>query len=204
MELKIKVCGLKNAKNLKQIDALGLDYVGMIFYPKSPRFMQEDPTLLKEVNATKVGVFVNSSLEEIKAIQTTYEIKIAQLHGNESPEFCTEVKSLGLQVWKAFGIDNNFDFRILNQYSSVDLFLFDTKTPLHGGSGQKFSWDLLNTLPDEIQFMLSGGIDLSDAASIKQLKLKGLIGVDVNSKFEIEPGIKDVQKVAEFIQLLKA
>jgi phosphoribosylanthranilate isomerase len=203
MELKIKVCGLKNAENLKQIDALGVDYVGMIFYSKSPRFMQENPDLLKDVIATKVGVFVNASLEEIQEKQKVYGIKVAQLHGAESPEFCAQVKALGLQVWKAFGVDNSFDFTILNQYSSVNLFLFDTKTPMHGGSGIKFNWELLKRLPQNKHFMLSGGIDLSDAASIRQLDLKAMLGVDINSKFEIEAGVKDVKKVAEFIQQLK-
>ena len=202
MELKIKVCGLKNAENLKQIDALGVDYVGMIFYPKSPRFMQENPELLEGIKATKVGVFVNASLEEIQEKQKVYGIKVAQLHGSESPEFCAQVKSLGLKVWKAFGVDEHFKFHELIHYESPDLFLFDTKSPLHGGTGVKFNWDLLNQIPNKKQFMLSGGINLEDADAIKKLNLIDLFGVDINSKFEIEPGIKNVEKVKVFIQKL--
>lgn len=203
MALIVKVCGLKNSQNLKQIVALGVDYVGMIFYAKSPRFVEENPENFKEVTIPKVGVFVNASVQDIADIKSKYGISVAQLHGKESPAFCSEIKSLGLQVWKAFGVDDHFDFSQLHQFPAVDLFLFDTKTPSHGGSGIKFSWDLLKNVPPQFSYLLSGGINLEDAEEIKNLQLPGLKGVDINSKFELSPGIKDIDKVKKMLVALK-
>jgi len=198
--LKIKVCGLKEDENIKDIDDLGVDYIGMIFYEKSPRFAGNSNFNLSDIRATKVGVFVNATIDYIKTIQEEYNIEVAQLHGDEDPEFTQQVKDLGLTVWKVFGIDNSFDFRILANYQGVDLFLFDTKSPLHGGTGVKFDWNKLKDLGDQYKFMLSGGIGKEDAAAINELSLNGLTGIDLNSKFEISPGNKNIKMLKEFIE----
>jgi phosphoribosylanthranilate isomerase len=201
-DLQIKVCGLKEAENIKDIDNLGVDYIGMIFYEKSPRFAGNNNFNLTDIKAIKVGVFVNATIEYIKTIQKEYNIKVAQLHGNEDPTFTEQVKKLGLTVWKVFGIDDSFDFKILRNYQAVDLFLFDTKSPLHGGTGVKFNWNKLNDLGDQYKFMLSGGIGKEDAVVINDLSLKGLTGIDLNSKFEISPGNKNIEMLKEFIEQL--
>ena len=201
--LFIKVCGLKDELNINDVDALGVDYIGMIFYEKSPRYVGENTLHLKTIKAKKVGVFVNASLEYIKQIKTEFNIQTAQLHGAESPEFSEKVKNTGLEVWKVFGIDDEFDFSMLDNYPSVDLFLFDTKSPLHGGTGIKFNWEKLSSLNNKIKFMLSGGIGKDDAAAINKLSIQGLVGIDLNSKFETAPGHKNAPMLKDFIQQLK-
>lgn len=198
-DLKIKVCGLNNQENIEKIDQLGVDYIGLIFYQKSPRFAGHRVLKLKGINAKKVGVFVNASLAEIKEMSLKYQLDVAQLHGKETPSFCEQVQTLGLKVWKVFGIDNEFDFDALNNYKAVSLFLFDTKSPIHGGTGIKFNWDKLRNLSPDIDFMLSGGINASDAGNINQLDLSGMRGIDLNSRFEIEPGLKDIKLLKKFI-----
>jgi phosphoribosylanthranilate isomerase len=202
--LKIKVCGLKNTDNIKDIDALGVDYIGMIFYEKSPRFAGESSFQTQSLNAKKVGVFVNASIEYIADIKSKFGIKVAQLHGSESPEFCKRVKKTGLEVWKVFGIDNESDFSELENYKSLDLFLFDTKSPLHGGTGIKFDWGKLKKLGSKYSFILSGGIGKDDADTIKNLSITGLVGIDLNSKFEITPGLKDTVMLNDFMKNLKS
>jgi phosphoribosylanthranilate isomerase len=202
-KISIKVCGLNDVVNMKQVDDLGVDYLGMIFYEKSPRFVKDDRLQTAHTKAIKVGVFVNASLFYINQVHTEFGIQIAQLHGSESPSFCKQVKQSGLNVWKVFGIDGNFDFSILKKYPSVDLFLFDTKSPLKGGTGLKFDWKKLQEIPSGIKFMLSGGIDRKDADLINQLNLPGMVGIDLNSKFEISPGIKNAGMLENFIDQLE-
>ncbi|MFT6747545.1 MAG: phosphoribosylanthranilate isomerase [Glaciecola sp.] len=198
-DLSIKVCGLKDESNIKEIDGLGVDYIGMIFYAKSPRFAGNSSLKLDTIKAKKVGVFVNATYEYVKQIKKEFNIEVAQLHGSESPELCQQIKNLGLEIWKVFGIDDSFNFSILNDFSSVDLFLFDTKSPLHGGTGMKFDWRKLDELNGKFKFMLSGGIGKEDVDTINHLSIRGLIGIDLNSKFEITPGHKNVPMLEEFI-----
>ncbi|MFT6716470.1 MAG: phosphoribosylanthranilate isomerase [Saprospiraceae bacterium] len=202
--LDIKVCGLKEDANINGVDALGVDFIGMIFYKNSPRFAGNVDLKLDNIAAKKVGVFVNASIDYIKEIKIEFNLDIAQLHGSESPEFCEQIKRLGLKVWKVFGIDNNFDFSSLDNFPAVDLFLFDTKSPVHGGTGIKFNWEKLNELDQKFKFMLSGGIGKNDVAAIKNLSLRGLTGIDLNSKFEITPGHKNVALLREFVKELKS
>lgn len=201
--LKIKVCGLKDANNMAEIDKLGVDYLGMIFYEKSPRYADNNEASFTHTQAKKVGVFVNASIEYIEQIKEKFNIQVAQLHGSESPQFSEQVKGLGLEVWKVFGVDDNFDFAILDDYDAIDLFLFDTKSPLHGGTGIKFNWEKLNELNNKHKFMLSGGIGKDDAESIKNLRLKNLVAIDLNSKFETAPGQKDIKLLNKFIDQLR-
>lgn len=203
-DLKIKVCGMTQQGNLQNVDQLGIDYFGMIFHPSSKRFKDESPLGLESIKATPVGVFVNADVEIIKENISRFNLKIIQLHGNESVDYCRKIKSFGVEVWKVFGVDNNFDFTSLNDYiAEVDLFLFDTKSPLHGGTGTKFNWNLLRSLAPEIKFMLSGGIGPDDAQNINKLQLPGLVGIDINSKFESEPGLKNNHLVKQFLQAIR-
>ena len=202
-ELKIKVCGLKNAENFSKIDALDLNYVGMIFYEKSPRYNHENPLFFSNSSSEKVGVFVNESVETIEELAKEYDFKIVQLHGKESNEVCKILKSKGFEVWKAFGVNEEFNFEELENYPDADKFLFDTFTPIHGGSGKKFNWELLVNAPINKPFFLSGGIGINEVNELASFKHPYFYGVDVNSKFELEPGLKDVQLVKKFISSLK-
>lgn len=200
-DLKIKVCGMTLQQNVDGLDLLDVNFVGNIFYAKSPRSI----TVNVSSKAIKVGVFVKETIEVIEAQIKRHNLQIVQLHGGESDEFCGLVKELGVEVWKVFSVDDEFDFTLLGQYSNSDLFLFDTKSPKHGGTGKKFNWDLLNKI-DELspkKYFLSGGIGSGDAKEIKKLKLKNMIGLDLNSKFEKSPGIKDVVLLKEFLKELR-
>jgi len=200
-DLKIKVCGMTLQQNVDGLDLLDVNFVGNIFYAKSPRSI----TVNVSSKAIKVGVFVKETIEVIEAKIKRHNLQIVQLHVGESDEFCGLVKELGVEVWKVFSVDDEFDFTLLGQYSNSDLFLFDTKSPKHGGTGKKFNWDLLNNI-DELspkKYFLSGGIGSGDAKEIKKLKLKNMIGLDLNSKFEKSPGIKDVVLLKEFLKELR-
>lgn len=212
--MKIKVCGLKYYDNLQSIISLGADYVGLIFHESSPRYVGDNlfPEI-KNINtaseikhihtAKKVGVFVNASLNDILNKIKVYRLNLVQLHGNESPEFCNTLKKQ-IQVIKAFPVLNTLDLSLLQKYSdSVDYFLFDTKTPTHGGSGKKFDWRILNTYNLKKPFFLSGGISLEDVNEIKNLNIPFLFGIDINSRFESEPGFKNTELVKQFINQLQ-
>ena len=203
--MKIKVCGLKQIQNIKDITEAGADFAGMIFYDKSPRFVNGSLNFeeLANVNIKKVGVFVNESIDSIAKTITKYDLYFIQLHGNESPEVCKELMPYA-KIIKAFGVDADFDFKKLDAYQDfVGYFLFDTATPNYGGSGKSFDYELLNNYHLEIPFIISGGISLENIKSIKQIKRERLFGVDINSKFEISPGLKDAEKIKQFIKQLK-
>lgn len=203
--MKIKVCGLKYYDNLQSIISLGADYVGLIFHESSPRYASNNLSPeIKHINtAKKVGVFVNASLNDILNKIKVYQLNLVQLHGNESPEFCNTLKKQ-IQVIKAFPVLNTLNLSLLQKYSdSVDYFLFDTKTPTHGGSGKKFDWRILNTYTLPKPFFLSGGISLEDANEIKNLNIPSLFGIDINSRFESEPGFKNTELVKQFINQLQ-
>lgn len=204
MKLKIKVCGMKQAANIAAVAELQPDYLGFIFYQKSPRFIPEvSAELIKYVPSTikTTGVFVNEDIQIVKQHIIKYNLKAIQLHGNEDFSYCQELKLAGVEVIKAFGVDENFDFEKLSVYLNVvDYFLFDTQTPAHGGSGKVFDWGLLQSYKFEKPYFLSGGIDLLHTSEIKQIIDPRLYALDVNSKFELEPGLKDVEKLKEFFK----
>ncbi|MFD2287990.1 phosphoribosylanthranilate isomerase [Pedobacter petrophilus] len=208
-KLKIKVCGMKLAANIAAIAALRPDYLGFIFYEKSPRFISDvSAELIKYIPSEikTVGVFVDEDIEVVKKKVNLYQLKGVQLHGKESPKCCADLKSASgsVEIIKAFGVDENFDFSILNTYKDVvDYFLFDTKTTAHGGSGKTFDWKILDNYTLDQPYFLSGGIDLEHAAGISKINDERLYAVDINSRFEVEPGVKDVGKVAAFIKALK-
>lgn len=203
--LKIKVCGMKHQQNVDDLVGLGLDYIGNIFFSKSPRDIASTGSVLRVKLPKKVGVFVQDSFENIKSKVKEHGIEVVQLHGVESNDFLKEIKSLGLEVWRVCPITENFDFSELKDFPDADYFLFDTKTEKHGGSGKKFDWSLLSKIDSESpkSYFLAGGIGPGDAEEIKSLKLTNLVGLDLNSKFEIEPGLKDVNKLKEFLKELR-
>lgn len=205
--LKLKVCGMKYAANIAAVASLQPDYLGFIFYEPSPRFISDvSAELIKYIpeEIKTVGVFVNEDLEEVKKKVQLHQLKAVQLHGSETPEYAKELKNNfnGLEVIKAFGINEDFDFGILELYTSVvDFFLFDTKTKAHGGSGQTFNWKILEAYKLDKPFFLSGGIDLEHVEEIIKIADPHLRALDINSRFEVEPGVKDVEKIKQFIKI---
>lgn len=204
--MKIKVCGLKYPENIQSVAELAPDYMGFIFYNKTPRYAGGLLAgTLSELPQTviKTGVFVNESLPVINLLIDEYGLNAVQLHGSESPEFCAALKGK-THVIKAFGINEDFDFEQLKPYAGqVDFFLFDTKTPIHGGSGKTFDWALLDKYQLNVPFFLSGGISLDNLEEIKKIKHPQFYGVDLNSRFEAEPGLKDIRKLEKAFEMLK-
>jgi len=206
--MKIKVCGMRETENIRQLVELGPDYIGFIFYPKSKRFVGEEiapeavelvPTFIQ-----KVGVFVDEPFESLLEQFRSNKLEMVQLHGNELPEYCARMKQLGIPVIKVFSVGNNFDFTTTEPYAgNCDFFLFDTKDELPGGTGRKFNWQLLDAYSGETPFFLSGGIGPADAEMIGNLKHPKLYGVDVNSGFEIEPALKNIEALKRFIATIR-
>lgn len=210
--LSLKVCGMNQPGNMIQVAELQPDYMGFIFYDKSPRYFDEElPELPAEIK--KTGVFVNASIKEILQKVSKYNLNAVQLHGDESAGFCkdlkTELQQLGNtpEMIKVFSVGENFDFQEIKPYEGiVDYFLFDTKTELRGGSGKDFDWKILKEYPSNTPFFLSGGIGPEHGSAIAELKDHFLrIGkpallyaVDVNSKFELKPGLKKLKELKDF------
>lgn len=206
--MKVKICGIRNRENLIEIQELNPDFMGFIFYPFSPRYMRDklSPVDLQEIPETikKTGVFVNMNVSEIENIVSSYNLDYAQLHGNESAEICKQLSSSGLNIIKAFRLDQGFNFDILTEYIPYcKYFLFDTFTPEYGGSGKKFNWNILKKYESEHPFLLSGGIGASDAEKILSFSHPSFIGVDLNSRFELSTGIKDVDKLKMFMKSVR-
>ena len=203
--LTIKVCGLREQANTEAVAGLMPDYIGLIFYDRSPRYFSgwsQPPRL--STNIKKVGVFVNAEQAFIREKVTQYSLSVIQLHGDELPEFAASLGDLGCNVWKAIPIETVRSFETVKSYAgAVNAVLFDTKTPERGGSGKQFGWDILNSYLDEIPFILSGGISLDDVDRILQIKHPYLMGIDINSKFEIAPGVKDAFLIQTFISAIK-
>ncbi|MCK9208743.1 MAG: phosphoribosylanthranilate isomerase [Salinivirgaceae bacterium] len=202
--LQIKICGMREPANIRAIDQLGPDYIGFIFYPFSVRVMNTKPELVPETKAKKVGVFVNEELDTMIQIAEIYNLKSIQLHGKETLETCSALKRLGFEVIKAIPIDGHTQPNEVERYQGVcDLFLFDTKSPLHGGSGKKFNWDKLSELDSLGRFLLSGGIGVEDVDTLKKLSFENLVGIDINSRFELDPGLKNEVLIKNFMDELK-
>jgi len=203
--MKIKVCGLRIAENIEAVSALGPDYMGFIFYDKSARFAEdinEEVLDAIPVHINKTAVFVDENVKTISALTDKYNFDFVQLHGNETPAFCKSLRDKAIVI-KAFGVNKDFDFSQLTKYKNkVDLFLFDTKTDLHGGSGKSFDWSILDKYDMEIPFFLSGGLGLDNLEEVKKMTHPQFYGVDLNSKFETSPGVKDIEKLAQAFTLL--
>ena len=207
--LKIKVCGLTDPENVQEIAATNPDFMGFIFYPGSLRYIGNKPvdSLFRSVpfNIKKIGVFVNEEITVIIDSVKLFGLDLVQLHGNEPAEYCEYLKNQGLTIIKAFGINNESDFKIPEPYMDVcDYFLFDTLTAGYGGSGNKFDWTGITKYNLDKPFFLGGGIGTEDAPLIRQLNHPQLFAVDINSRFETTPGIKEPKKVKDFINEIKA
>lgn len=199
----VKVCGMRDPENIQDIEQTGIDWMGFIFYPASSRYVPKRPEYLPE-KVKRVGVFVNESMEEILSIDDQFQLDYIQLHGNESPDFCRMLETRGFRTIKAFPIATVKDFQATVPYSGCcTYFLFDTKSPAHGGSGQKFDWGLLDSYRGNTPFLLSGGIEIEDVDKLKTINNKHLIGFDLNSRFESTPGIKRVDPVRKFVEQIK-
>jgi len=204
----IKVCGMREPENIEQIAALPIDLMGGIFYHKSARFLgdrTDSATAFRNLpNSVKsVGVFVNSEFSYLKEMQEMFALDYLQLHGNETPEQCREASKI-TPVIKAFGLHDTFDFSQLTPYSEVvDLFIFDTSTKGYGGSGKKFNWEILNQYNGTTPFLLSGGLSQDDSESVNAISHPQLVGVDLNSGFEISPALKSASDLALFIPKLR-
>jgi phosphoribosylanthranilate isomerase len=204
-ELKIKVCGMKFAENREAVEKLGVDLLGFIFYAPSKRFIGEKPEMeLFNTEKPKVGVFVDENVFEILGVAKNLSFEYIQLHGKENPKTCGILKSQGLKIIKVFNVNEKFKFGRTKEFEKVaDYFLFDTKTTLPGGSGEKFDWEILDKYKGNIPFLLSGGIGPDDVDSIKKIKHPQLFGIDLNSGFEDEPGVKNIEKLREFIEAVR-
>jgi phosphoribosylanthranilate isomerase len=199
--MKLKICGMKYASNINEVAALKPDFMGFIFYPASARFVGSnfDPQLLKSLpeDIKKTGVFVNAALADILVVINAYKLDYVQLHGNESPVQCKALNRHA-KVIKAFGIHPGFDFNQTEAYEdSCEYLLFDTQSQTHGGTGKSFDYALLQNYRGKVQFFLSGGIGLEEIAGLDQIVHPMLAGIDVNSRFETAPGMKDIQALGK-------
>ena len=209
----VKVCGMREAENIREVEALGIDMMGFIFWPKSKRYVSEKPAYLP-TKCKRVGVFVDEDIEQVKRIAEEFALDIIQFHGSESPEQISHLSALTshLSIIKAFNIASSDDLEATKPYEGlVDYFLFDTKATLPGGSGQQFDWSILDAYKGETPYLLSGGIGPSDADRVKDfltshlspLTSKKCLGIDLNSRFETAPALKDVNLLKEFIKQLR-
>lgn len=203
--MKVKICGMRDPQNILEIAQLKPDFMGFIFYPPSPRFLSTAEGFphesLEDICTT--GVFVNENITTIEEAVHMFRLKAVQLHGNETVAMCKSVQQLGVKVLKAVPVSTTDDFEQLERFSgSVDYCVLDTKTSQHGGSGTKFNWELLHYYNAEIPFLLGGGIDEEDAEQLLRINHPMMAGVDINSRFELSPGVKDTAKVKRFLKAI--
>lgn len=216
----IKVCGLREADNIREVAALGVDWIGMIFWPKSPRFVSMLPIragILPDeaplspftslLTPKKVGVFVNPTAQDVITRVVSCGLDIVQLHGHETPTLIRNLRRTlgeGVKMMKAISVAEVDDVVTYKSYADcVDYFLFDTKCKTVGGSGEQFDWSVLQTYDGDVPFLLSGGIGPDDAKRVEAFRHEKCIGIDLNSRFEIVPGVKDITLLRQFINVLK-
>lgn len=204
--VKVKICGLTS--KLSQFAELNVDYVGFIFYSKSPRYvigkLRPEELSVLPAHIKKVGVFVNEKPELVVQLSSDFNLDFVQLHGAESPDFCQGLQEKGLHVIKAFGVGDEFDFNGLKPYvGKVSYFLFDTATAEHGGSGRTFNWSVLKQYPFNVPIFLGGGVGIENLESLLFQDIPQLHAVDLNSKLEISPGLKDIAKVQAAVRIVK-
>ena len=205
-DIAIKICGMRDAENIAAVASLGPQYLGFIFYPKSPRFVGENFDIPANLPASiaSVGVFVNESSAVIMAKRKSSKLDFVQLHGNESPAQCDELKATGLGVIKVFSIDDKFNFDVTKPYRDVvDYFLFDTKGKYYGGNANTFNWKILSKYDQAVPFFLSGGLSPDNVNTLGDIQKMNLHALDLNSGVEISPGLKDLKKVETIISSYK-
>ena len=228
--MKIKVCGMRNAGNIAELQKLDIDFMGFIFWPKSPRYVQQIPSraglipdlpsldgerIKKSETHDKriltVGVFVDDMPQNIVTRVYNYHLDYVQLHGSESAVMIDNLRRTlipdiapNIKIIKALSIKDKSDLEKWHEYDGhVDMFLFDTKCKCAGGSGEQFDWSILGAYDGNISFLLAGGISPDDAERIKNFHHPMCLGIDLNSRFETEPGMKDIQKLKLFISQLQ-
>ena len=213
-QFQVKVCGLTKLNQIKELVDLEVDFLGFIFYEKSPRYVLNHLSLeqISEINhQAKVGVFVNEDLAKIIEISEKAKLNFIQLHGNETEEFISELRqklNLKIGIIKVIRVGNEiekvFDYAQTDNYgqTNINYLLFDTDSKAFGGTGKTFDWNILNEIKIPIPYFLSGGISLENVGDLKNINQQP-IALDINSKFEIEPGNKDLEKIKEFIKLSK-
>lgn len=206
--MMIKVCGMRDPDNIRQVDELGMvDWMGFIFFPRSPRHVSEVPTYLPK-DCKRVGVFVNATTEDIANRIHTFGFHLVQLHGNETPEYLSSLrKAIGndVKIIKMIQIASVEDLAKTHSYEGlVDYFLFETKCQGYGGSGQQFDWNILWHYTGKTPFLITGGIGAEDAEKVKAFHHPQFVGIDLNSRFETAPALKDVARIQNFIQIIQS
>ncbi len=201
--LRVKVCGLRD--NVEEVLTLQPDFCGFIFYEKSSRYVGRNPNLPEYTNSMKVGVFVDETIGRIAEITKEHKLDFVQLHSDQSIGFILNLKNLipEVGVIKVFRVTDSLPFDLDTFNEVADLFLFDTKVDNYGGSGHQFDWSILNDERIQTPFILAGGIGETDLEQIESLKNEYLYGIDLNSKFELEPGLKDINKLESFINSVR-
>ncbi len=202
--LSLKVCGMKH--NTLEVAQLQPDYLGFIFFEKSKRNYDKAHIEILPEGIQKVGVFVDASIEFVIDKIKQFQFDVIQLHGSETPEYCKRLQTDSkVELWKVFSIKDHFDFSVLEAYEAViDKFLFDTKGKEKGGNGYTFDWSVLQDYPSQKPFILSGGIGLEEIPAVNELKKTALplAGIDVNSKFEDKPGLKNIDLLKSLVNEL--
>ena len=196
----IKTCGMRDADNIRAVSELRIDWMGFIFWAPSSRYVSEKPSFLP-TRQKRVGVFVDARIEEVRSKADEYALDLIQLHGSESPAFCERLKANSRQqLIKAFNIATQEDLEQTIPYEGlVDYFLFDTKAKMVGGNGTQFDWSVLSAYQGNTPFLLSGGIGPDDAEKVRNFHHPQLAGIDLNSRFELSPAFKDIEKLKQFI-----
>ncbi len=212
--MRIKVCGITRPEQVIQLDEMGVEFAGFIFYPKSPRYVfshmsKEQLKKIKGQQINKVGVFVNKPAEEVLQMVDACGLYLVQLHGDESPRYCEKISNY-VTVVKAFRMreGENIIWRAKDYQDVCDMFLFDTEGAGYGGTGKKFNWNILKGENVRKPFFLSGGIQPEDVDLLKEFQkesvAKDLFAIDINSKFEVAPGLKNIEMIKAFVNDLKA
>lgn len=208
--MRVKVCGITQADQLAMLPDVGATFGGLIFYPKSPRYVLRHMTtsqIKKENNTNKVGVFVNAAIEDVLQMVDECRLHMVQLHGDETARYCEKIADY-ISVVKAFRISDtdNIGWRIKEYMDVCDMFMFDTEGAGYGGTGKKFNWDKLDGVAVGKPYFLSGGIEPGDVAQLKTFEIKpeakALFAIDINSRFELMTGVKDMDLIKKFIQQL--
>ena len=199
----VKVCGMSDAVNIRLAEQLNIDWMGFIFYPPSPRYVDHRPDYLPQ-RQRRVGVFVNADEAFILSRISLFGLQLLQLHGHETPRQCRSLReATGLSVIKAFSVKSAADVAEPRHYEGVaDYFLFDTPTPGVGGSGRSFDHQLLDHYTGTTPFLLSGGLGPDSVSHILALRHPRMAGIDLNSRFETAPGIKSIHRLQQFLQSL--
>ncbi|MCR4604339.1 MAG: phosphoribosylanthranilate isomerase [Prevotella sp.] len=203
--MNYKVCGMRDADNIREVEALGATWMGFIFWPGSSRYVSQPPSYLPE-KSRRVGVFVDTTIHDVLTHVADYGLQAVQLHGHETPDYLRLLRQLlhpDVLIIKALSVNSTSDLIQYKDYEQqANLFLFDTKSPLPGGSGKQFDWTILRAYDGQKPFLLSGGIGPDDVQRLRDFQHPRCIGIDLNSRFEQQPAYKDIQKLKQFIQQL--